>query len=113
MELSAALCALEKYGKLFPPITVYCDSAYTINTLTNWMFTWEKKGWIKSDKKTPENLKIIKKYFNLLKEGYQINLVKVKGHNNVYGNEIADRLATGLIDIEWLNKKIEENNEVK
>ena len=53
MELSAILWAFLKYGKPAAtgknPLIVYSDSAYCVNTLTNWMFSWEKRGWLKSD----------------------------------------------------------------
>jgi len=66
-ELKAILWAFLRYGEPAaagknPPI-VYSDSAYSVNTLTNWMFSWEKKGWLKSDNKTPENLDLIKPFY--------------------------------------------------
>lgn len=93
-ELKAILYALIQFGKVKPTPIVYSDSAYSVNTLTNWMYSWERAGWIKSDKKEPKNLDLIKAYFDLVEnQGYQINLQKVKGHNNILGNELADQLA--------------------
>ena len=93
-ELKAILYALIQFGKIKPTPIVYSDSAYSVNTLTNWMYSWERAGWIKSDKKEPKNLDLIKAYFDLVEnQGYQINLQKVKGHNNILGNELADQLA--------------------
>lgn len=90
-ELKAILLALTySDGK---EVTIYSDSAYSINTLTNWAYTWEKKGWIKSDKKTPENLDIIKPAFNYIKKHNNVKFVKVKGHSGVIFNELADSLA--------------------
>lgn len=103
MELKGILYIMIHYGKYNP--TVYSDSAYSINTLTNWMFSWARNGWIKSDKKTPENLELIKAYYDLYQKGYRINLQKVKGHNNVNGNEIVDKLATGKITVEEVINK--------
>ena len=103
MELKGILYIMIHYGKYNP--TVYSDSAYSINTLTNWMFSWARNGWIKSDKKTPENLELIKAYYDLYQKGYRINLQKVKGHNNVNGNEIVDKLATGKISIEEVYRR--------
>ena len=42
------------------------------------MFSWEKKGWIKSDNKIPENLDLIKPFFIYWEKGYRINLQKIK-----------------------------------
>lgn len=96
-ELKAILYSLLNYGKYSPTVTVYSDSAYAINTLSNWMFGWARNGWIKSDKKIPENLDLIKPYYEHLNKGYKINLVKVPGHSGVLWNEVADKLATGQL----------------
>ena len=110
MELAGCLYALAKYGiknttcfTIIP--TVYCDSSYAINVLTNWKNNWKKKGWIKSDKKIPENLHLIKKYDIIEEKGYKINLKKVEGHNGVLGNIIADKLATGQMTEQEVMKR--------
>ena len=106
MELKALLYSFLNYGininnKEFVEIpVVYSDSSYAINTLTNWMFSWAKNGWIKSDKKVPENLEIIKAYYEWYQKGYRIELRKVKGHAGNKYNEIVDKLATGKITVE-------------
>ena len=86
-----------KYGKEKPTPIVYSDSNYCVQTFTNWMFGWARNGWIKSDKKIPENLDLIKQYYDLYNKGYRIDLRKVKGHAGEEGNEIADALATGRL----------------
>jgi len=96
MELEAILYSMLMYGvKEAPYPEVYTDSAYCFNTLTNWMFSWANNGWIKSDKKIPENLDIIKAYYEHYQKGYRINLQKIKGHAGHIWNERADKLATG------------------
>lgn len=100
-ELKAILWAFLRYGEpaaagKVPPV-VYSDSAYCVNTFTSWMFSWEKKGWIKSDNKTPENLDLIKPFYNYWKRGYRIELRKIKGHAGNKWNELADQLATKRI----------------
>ena len=102
MELLALLAVLKLYGNAtsiaYPePPTVYTDSSYALNTYTNWMFGWANRGWIKSDNKIPENLNIIKEYYDLINQGYKINLQKVKGHAGHEANELADKLAKGAI----------------
>ena len=79
-----------------PPI-VYSDSAYCVNTFNDWMFRWARNGWIKSDKKTPENLDLIQAYYEHYMAGFRIDLRKVKGHAGEEWNELADMLATGKI----------------
>lgn len=96
-EIKAILYTLLKYGNNKQPAIVYSDSAYCVNTFTNWMYGWAGKGWIKSDKKPPENLDLIKVYYDYVKKGYKIDLRKVKGHSGHRWNELADGLATGRI----------------
>lgn len=97
MELKAILYAMLQYGSKDNIPIVYSDSNYSVQTLNNWMFNWAKNGWIKSDKRTPENLDLIQAYYNWYQKGYRIDLRKVKGHNGLKWNEMADDLATGKI----------------
>lgn len=103
-ELKAILYALKTYGvnifnEEFADIPiVYSDSAYAINTYSDWMWRWANNDWKKSDNTTPENLDIIMEYYNLWCEGYRIDLQKVKGHSNNKGNIIADALAQGKLE---------------
>lgn len=101
MELKAILYSFLNYGinitnSEFGEIPiVYSDSAYAINCFNNWMWNWSSNNWLKSDKKVPENLELIKTYYDWWQKGYRIDLRKVKGHQGNYWNEIADKLATG------------------
>lgn len=104
MEIKAILYSFLNYGvninNTFQPDIpiVYSDSAYCVNTFTNWMFSWERNNWIKkTDKKPPENLELIKAYYDWYQKGYRIDLRKVKGHSNIYENKLADKLATGKL----------------
>lgn len=106
MELSAALYALAKYGKndFFTP-TVYCDSMYTINTLTNWKNNWKNNNWRRPGNKPIENLQLIQNYDKIEEKGYKINLVYVKGHSSILGNHLADILATGTMTEQQVMEK--------
>ena len=83
---------------------VYSDSNYCVQTFNEWMFNWARNGWIKSDKKQPENLDLIQAYYDWYQKGYRIDLRKIKGHSGNKWNEIADQLATGKITPEEVNK---------
>ena len=101
IELKAILFALKIFGAqanqdFIQPPTVYTDSAYAYNIYTNWMYNWAKNDWLKADGKKPENLEIIKDYFNESKNKI-IDLRKIAGHSNILGNELADKLATGKL----------------
>lgn len=104
MELKAILYAFLNYGVNINtneftnniPI-VYSDSNYCVQTFNSWMFNWANNGWVKSDKKTPENLDLIQAYYEWYQKGYRIDLRKVKGHAGHKWNEMADKLATGTL----------------
>ena len=101
-ELKAILYAFFNHGvkindwNMNVPI-VYSDSNYCVQTFNEWMFNWAKNGWIKSDKKIPENLDLIQAYYEWYQKGYRIDLRKIKGHVGHKWNEMADDLATGRI----------------
>ena len=100
-ELKAILYVMLNFGVKCddwgqPPI-VYSDSAYCVNTFNEWMWGWQKKGWLKSNNQPPENLDLIKAYYDWYKKGYRIDLRKVKGHSDNKWNQMADELATGKI----------------
>ena len=101
-ELKAILYAFLNHGvklddwNMDVPI-VYSDSNYCVQTFNDWMFNWARNGWIKSDKKTPENLDLIQAYYEWYQKGYRIDLRKVKGHAGHKWNEMADGLATGKV----------------
>ena len=104
-ELRAILYVMLTAGSRSPecaPI-VYSDSAYCVNTFNDWMFRWANNLWTKSDGKEPENLDLIKAYYDHYQKGYRIDLRKVKGHSGDKWNELADKLATGAISPEEAN----------
>ena len=105
MELKAILYAIINFGKNYGDPIVYSDSSYAINTFTQWMFMWQHRGWLKSDNQVPENLELIKAYYQLREDGYRIDLQKVKGHKGILGNEIADKLATNKMTPDEVMKK--------
>ena len=89
-------------GPLLP--IVYSDSNYCVQTFNEWMFSWARNGWTKSDHNQPENLDLIQAYYDWYQKGYRIDLRKVKGHAGNKWNEIADQLATGKINPEEVYK---------
>ncbi len=78
-------------------IEIYSDSKYSIDCITNWAYGWKKKGWKKKGGEI-KNLELIQQahaLFEDLKE--KINILHVKGHVGVEGNELADRMAVYTI----------------
>jgi len=106
-EIKACIVAIEtvlQHEKNFKSLLICSDSMYTINCITKWCKTWEKKGWTKSNGKIIENLELIKILYNY-SNMYNIKYKHVKGHmskplldspqyNDWYGNMMADKFAT-------------------
>lgn len=105
MELKGILCAINHihengYDNEFLIPTIYSDSAYSVNTINDWMYRWANNNWLKSDNKEPENLDLIQLIYNLKEvQGYKFYLEKIKGHANNKWNNYVDSLATGKVKI--------------
>lgn len=109
-EIKAILYSFYKYGVNINNMesteipVVYSDSAYAVNTLTQWVFGWAARGWLKSDNKLPENLELVRAFYEHWQNGYRIEIKKIKGHRGIWGNEMADALAHGSITPEEVMK---------
>lgn len=104
MELTAILEALKKYGvdeSEFTYPILYSDSQYSVNVYTKWMFNWANNNWIKSDKKTPLNLDIIKEFYDLwVDKGKRLDIRWIKGHSGDRWNALVDAIATSKINLD-------------
>ena len=96
MEMQAAIKALERL-KNSHNIKLYSDSAYLINGMNSWIYSWQKNNWIKSDKKTVENKDYWLKLIELSKR-HSIEFIKVKGHSSNKENNRADKIVNILMD---------------
>ena len=71
MELEAARAGLDVIHRLWAPhrtAVLYTDSIYVMNCLTKWVFRWETNGWITKNKRTVQNVDIIKRMFGHVKD---------------------------------------------
>ena len=92
MELTAVISAL---SALKEPCTVelYSDSKYVIDALSKgWARSWQKKGWIKSDKKPALNPDLWQSLLELTDKN-TMHYHWVKGHADNKYNERCDTLA--------------------
>ena len=99
MELTAVIRGLEALKE--PCIVeLYSDSKYVIDALEKgWALGWQKKNWVKSDKKPALNPDLWEALLQLT-EIHQLHYHWVKGHAENPKNNRCDQLAVG----EW--KKI-------
>lgn len=92
MELSAVIFAL-KALKTPCEVTVTTDSKYVYESITKgWVYSWQKNGWRKADKKPALNVDLWTELLELLSK-HQVTFNWVKGHNEHPENERCDRLA--------------------
>ena len=96
MELTGPIVALSALKEPCD-VTLYSDSAYLINAFEkHWIEGWQRKNWIKSDKKPVENQDLWKEILRLCGI-HTIRWVKVNGHADNPNNNRCDELATGAI----------------
>lgn len=95
MELTAAIEGL-KALKEKCEVTLYTDSQYVANGINKgWARTWQKNGWIKSDKKPAQNRELWEELITLI-DRHDVTVVWVKGHSGHPENERCDRLAVAM-----------------
>ena len=95
MELSAAIMALQEVNTN-SEITIYTDSTYVKNGITEWVLKWKENGWKNSNKEPIKNKDLWEKLVNLCEQN-TINWKWVKGHASNKYNNLADELATKAI----------------
>ena len=95
MELMAPIMALKKI-KSKSDITIFTDSTYVKNGITEWIKKWEKNGWKNSNRKPVKNKDLWIKLNDLCKEN-KVIWKWIKGHSNNKYNILADELATQAV----------------
>lgn len=98
MELQAAIEALRAIKNKHVGVDLSMDSAYVFHGITQWVFGWQKRGWVNAQKKPVANKDL---WLQLLQEKQQfsdLQFFKVKGHAHNKGNNMADALANKAMD---------------
>ena len=95
MELLAPIKALKKI-KEEANITIFTDSTYLKNGITEWIKKWEINDWKSANKKPIKN-KDLWQELNKLTQIKDITWKWVKAHAGNPLNELADQLATKAI----------------
>ena len=112
-ELKAMIEAFDDSINIYSndQITIYSDSAYVVNTINNWIWSWAKNNWLNSKNRTVENVDLMKILYNYLTTNFcSFQVEKVSGHQGVIGNEFADALATG--NFNKANKIAADNTQI-
>ena len=91
MELMAAIMALKKI-KNRSEITIYTDSRYVKDGITNWINKWKLNNWKSSNKKPVKNKDLWIKLDNFCLK-HKVTWKWVKAHADNKYNNLADELA--------------------
>jgi ribonuclease HI len=95
-ELTAFVRALD-IAPLNRHVTIYTDSRYSIDCVTNWYKNWVQNKWMTAKNKPVENKDLIMDIRQKIEERERLksrtHFFWVKGHANNEGNSAADRLA--------------------
>lgn len=92
MELTAVISALSALKEPCK-VKLTTDSKYVCDAvLQGWVYSWQKNGWRKADKKPALNVDLWEKLLPLL-ETHEVEFCWVKGHAGHPENERCDTLA--------------------
>ncbi len=92
MELLAVISALEALKEPCS-VEVVSDSKYVVDAIDKgWLWTWEKRGWKKADKKPVLNIELWQRLLPLL-EKHQVRFTWIQGHAGHPYNERCDAIA--------------------
>ena len=110
-EIFAVIRGLELLFKYYSPfdksefvkdkLTIYSDSAYMINGITNWINGWRANNWMNSKKEPVKNKELweyLDRGIHFFEQDFDIEFVKVKGHSGNKWNEKCDRLANEAME---------------
>lgn len=100
MEITAILSALENIDTIETKNTkviIYTDSAYVERTFNEkWYVNWLKNGWRTADRQPVKNQdlwgRVVALYIKL-KERFDLEVIRVKGHSDDKWNNYVDVLA--------------------
>jgi len=75
-------------------ICILSDSKYSIDCITKWAKGWQAKGWTRGKGEEIKNLALVQQCYAVYKTIHtKITIRHVKGHANIEGNELSDRMA--------------------
>jgi len=92
MEMTAILEGL-KALKAPCEVTIHTDSRYVIDGMTQWIFGWQKRGWVNAAKKPVMNEDLWRALI-VAARPHKIQWQWVKGHAGHPENERVDSLAS-------------------
>jgi ribonuclease HI len=96
MELAAAIGGLSALKRRCA-VTLYTDSKYVLQGITEWLPNWKARGW-KTAAREPVKNQDLWQLLDAAAANQDIQWIWVKGHSGHEGNEYVDQLANDAID---------------
>jgi len=96
MEMMAVIKGLEALKKPGQTVSLYTDSKYVQQGITQWLKGWKAKNWQTAAKKPVKN-KDLWQQIDSLTQQHHVDFIWVKGHAGHKYNEIVDKLAVAAI----------------
>ena len=96
MELLAAIEGLTALNRQCE-VTVFTDSKYVLQGITEWIINWRKKNWKTANNKPVKNADLWLRLDEITNQ-HEVSWQWVKGHSGHPGNDRADALANKGID---------------
>jgi ribonuclease HI len=96
MELAAAIGGLGALKRRCA-VTLYTDSKYVLQGITEWLPNWKARGW-KTAAREPVKNQDLWQLLDAAAANQDIQWIWVKGHSGHEGNEYVDQLANDAID---------------
>lgn len=90
-EMLAVIKALEM---ALPNDVIHTDNEMIAKGYNEWLTGWKLRGWKTSNKKPVANRDLWLLIDQLKREKPEVVVKWVRGHDGIYGNELADTLAT-------------------
>jgi ribonuclease HI len=100
MELQGAIHSLYAVrGQTAVPVDLYTDSTYVIKGITEWVFGWKKRNWVKVDGQPVVNRDLWEDLLRLVQARPAPGTARfhhVPGHAGIPGNERCDRISVAF-----------------
>jgi len=89
-------------------LKIITDSNMVVKGITEWIASWKQKGWRKSDGEPVKNKELwssLDDAIQALEPSTKVTAIWVLGHNDDYGNVIADQLASLGVRLSSIGKQ--------
>lgn len=96
MELAGAIRVIDAVGKTPGQLWLYTDSTYVIRGITQWVWGWQKRGWLTADGKEVSNKDLWQVLAGAVRDRKphgEIEWKYARGHAGIPGNERVDAIA--------------------